>query len=65
MDPVSNATARASSADLATVQGSASMLVLRKALDHQAASAAQLIAALPQPALAASGSVGTRLDAWA
>lgn len=65
MDPVSRTAAAASSADLGTVQGSASLLVLRKAIDLQAASAAQLIEALPQATLATSGPIGTRLDTYA
>ena len=65
MDLVSNAVAAVSSADLGTVQGSASVLVMKKAVDLQAASAVALIQALPQPALATSGSVGTRIDAYA
>lgn len=66
MDPVSSATVtNASSADPGTIQGSASMMVLKKAIDQQAASAAQLIAALPQPALATSGTVGTKVNTYA
>jgi hypothetical protein len=53
----------ASSATPGTVQGAAAMMVLRKTMDMQAASAVQLIQALPQPpALATSGSVGTQLN---
>jgi len=66
MESVSSATvANASSADLGTVQGAASITVLKKALDAQASTAAQLIEALPQPALASSGTVGTRLNTYA
>ena len=66
MESVSSATvANASSADLGTVQGAASITVLKKALDAQASTAAQLIEALPQPALAGSGTVGTRLNTYA
>lgn len=57
--------AAAGAADAGTVQGVAAMSVLKKAIDMQASSAAQLIQALPQPALAPSGSVGTRLNAFA
>ena len=66
MDSVSSATVtNASSADLGTIQGSASLSVLKKALDQQVASAAQLIAAVPQPGLATSGSVGTKVNTYA
>ncbi|MEP6873727.1 MAG: putative motility protein [Burkholderiales bacterium] len=66
MDSVSSATVtNASSADLSTIQGSASVSVLKKAMDQQASSAAQLIAALPQPALATSGAVGTKVNTYA
>ncbi|MBL0090638.1 MAG: putative motility protein [Ideonella sp.] len=66
MDPVSSATiSNASSADPGTVQGAAAMSVLKQALNLQAASALQLIQALPQAQLATSGQLGTRLDAYA
>jgi hypothetical protein len=56
----------ASNADLGSVQGTASMLVLRKALDVQAAGAITLLNALPrQPALATEGSVGRNLNTFA
>ena len=57
--------ANASAADLGTVQGTAAVSVLKKALNLQASSAAQLIQALPQPALASSGAVGTRVNTYA
>ncbi|MET0519962.1 MAG: YjfB family protein [Burkholderiaceae bacterium] len=66
MDAVNNSTvSNASNANLATVQGQASTSVLRKSLDLQEANAAQLLQALPQPALASSGSLGTRLNTYA
>ena len=66
MDSVSSATlTNASSANLATVQGSASLSVLKKTLDQEASTATQLIAALPKPALATSGSVGTTVNTYA
>lgn len=65
MDLVTGVTAAASSARPETVKGSASLMVLDKAMDIQAASAAQLIAALPQPALATSGHLGTRVNTYA
>ena len=39
--------------------------LLKKALNLQASSAAQLIEALPQPALASSGAIGTQLNHFA
>ena len=66
MDALSGpATASASAADPGTVQGAAAVSVLNKALNLQAASAAQLIQALPQPALATSGSLGTQINTYA
>jgi hypothetical protein len=41
------------------------MTVLRKALDMQAQGSLELIAALPQVALASGGHLGTRLNAYA
>lgn len=65
MDSVNSATVtNASSADLGTVQGAASVLVMKRALDAQAAGAAQLIASLPEPALATSGTVGTKVNTF-
>ncbi len=61
----SSVVAAAGAADPGTVQGAAAMSVLKKALDMQASSAAQLIQALPQPVLATLGSVGTQLNAFA
>ncbi|MBC7481908.1 MAG: putative motility protein [Rhizobacter sp.] len=66
MDSITrSATAAASSADLGTVQGNAAVSVLKKALNQQASSAAQLIEALPQPALATSGAIGTQVSRYA
>ena len=66
MDSITAASvANASSADLGTVQGQAALSVLKKALDLQAASAAQMLQALPQPALATSGALGTQVNAYA
>jgi hypothetical protein len=66
MDSITDAaTAAASSADLGTVQGNAALSVLKKALNLQASSAAQLIDALPQPALALSGPIGTQVNRYA
>lgn len=41
------------------------ILVLKKALDTQAASATALLQALPQPQLATQGSLGTQLNTFA
>ena len=66
MDSVTGATvANASAADLGTVQGQAALSVLKKALDMQASSAALMLQALPQPVLATSGTLGTRVNAYA
>jgi len=66
MPAVDSATvANASSADLGSVQGAASISVLKKAIDMQASSAVQLIEALPQPPLATSGTVGTQVNTYA
>ena len=66
MDSVNSAiVTNASSADLSTVRGAASVSVMKKALDAQAAGVAQLIASLPQTALATSGTVGTKVNTFA
>lgn len=66
MDVVtSSAASSASAATPGSVQGAASVRVLKKAMDLQAASATQLIASLPQPALATSGSLGTKVNTFA
>ncbi|MBU6260828.1 MAG: putative motility protein [Burkholderiales bacterium] len=66
MNPVSSATVvNASNADPGTVQGSAAISVLKRAIDSQAQGAAQLIAALPQPAPVAAGSPGALLNVYA
>lgn len=49
-----------------SVQAAAQTLVLKKAMSLQADSAMQLLASVPpQPALASSGSLGTRLNVYA
>ena len=58
---VNNASAAASG----SVQASAALSVLKKSMEAQQNAAAQLIAALPQPALATSGGVGTRVNTYA
>jgi hypothetical protein len=68
MDSLAGATNAASAAPPGTVQGAAAIAVLKQGMDLQAASAAQLIAALPQPAapaLATSGALGTQIDTYA
>jgi hypothetical protein len=57
--------AAASASEAGTVQGAASISVLRKALHLQASSAVQLLESLPQPALATSGSLGTQVNTFA
>lgn len=65
MEAVSSATvSNASTADPGAVSGAASLLVLKKALNMQASAAAQLIQALPQPALATAGSLGTKVNTF-
>ena len=41
------------------------LLVLKKAMDLQASSATTLLQALPQPALASQGPVGTKVNVFA
>lgn len=67
MGAISNNTVvgNASNAALGTAQGSASISMLRKSMDLQESTAAQLLQALPQPALATSGSLGTQLNTYA
>jgi hypothetical protein len=62
---VGSVTANASASTPGTVQAAAATSVLKKALDLQASSAAQLIQSLPQPALATSGTLGTQVNAFA
>lgn len=63
---VSSAAAAASSANLASVQGQASLMVFKKAIDLQESSALQLLQAIPQPAaLNPAASVGGRIDTYA
>lgn len=48
------------------MQADVQTTVLKKALDQQASTAAQLIASLPSPqSLAASGALGTRVNTFA
>ncbi len=59
------AVSNVSNAELGSVQAAAAVAVLKKALQAQASSAAALIEALPEPALATSGTLGTRLNTFA
>lgn len=66
IDSLSSSTvANASSASADTVKGQASLLMLKKAMQQQESSAAQLIQSLPQPALATQGQLGTQLNVYA
>jgi hypothetical protein len=55
----------ATSAAQSDTADSVNILVLKKALDMQATTAATLLQALPQPALATAGSVGTKVNTFA
>ena len=53
MDSVNSAMVmNASAAEMGSVEGAASLMVLKKAMNQQESAAAELIAALPQPPLA-------------
>lgn len=66
MNAISTATVgNASAADFGTVQGQAALSVMKKAMNQQAASTAQLLASLPQPGLATSGGIGTQINTFA
>lgn len=66
MDSVNSAMVmNASAAEMGSVEGAASLMVLKKAMNQQESAAAELIAALPQPPLATSGSLGTRVNTYA
>jgi len=64
-----SSTSSATQAAIAAAQGDGAdvvnNVVLRKALDLEGASAVALLQALPQPALATQGSIGTQLNAFA
>ena len=63
---VDAALSNASNSTPGTVANAAGLLVLRKALDAQATTAAALLAAVPQaPALATEGSLGRNLNTYA
>lgn len=52
-------------AEAGSTAEAAQLLVMKKAMNLQAAGAAQLIEALPQPALATSGTLGTQVNTYA
>ena len=58
---VQTATAAAQS----STSDAVNMLVLKKALNMQAANAATLLQAIPQPPLATQGAVGTKVNTFA
>jgi len=63
---VNAAVRNASNGTPGTVGNAASLLVLRKALDAQAAGATALLTALPQPAsLATEGNLGRNINTYA
>ena len=68
MNPISSTRASAvppATAPDGSIQGAAGTSVMKKAASLQAAAVATLLQALPQPVPATTGSLGTRLDAWA
>lgn len=67
MSSVTSATTvnNASSATPGSASSAAALLVLKKSMNLDAANAAALIQALPQPALATSGNLGTQVNTYA
>ena len=66
MDTISaTAVSQVGNAQPGTINSQAAIMVLRKALDFEAANNTQLIESLPQPTLATAGSLGTRLNLFA
>ena len=61
----SSAAQAASAATPGTLGAAVSTLVLKKALNQEASAAMQLLQALPQPALATQGVVGTKVNTFA
>lgn len=56
----------AGNSNAGTVQAAAQLMVLRKAMDIQSQGALELLNSVPPaPALASSGSLGTRLNVYA
>ena len=64
---ISNTPAVQSATSAATAPSSdvVNLIVLKKALDAQTAGALSLIQALPQPPLASTGPVGTKVNTFA
>jgi hypothetical protein len=66
MDPISSASAvTPTAAPEGTVQASAGISVMKKSENLQAAAVAELLQALPQPALATTGTLGTQVNTYA
>ena len=66
MESISSSTVSAASgAAPGTVQGAAAISVMKKSIDMQVAQVVQLIQALPQPTIAPTGNVGTKVDTFA
>lgn len=55
----------ATAANQSDTPDAVNILVLKKALDQQASAAQTLLQALPQPALASQGPLGTALNTYA
>jgi hypothetical protein len=66
MDPISSTSAvTPTTAPEGTVQAAAGISVMKKSEHLQAAAVAELLQALPQPALATMGALGTQVDTYA
>ena len=66
MDPISSASSPPPvTAPAGTVQAAAGVSVMKKSSHLQAEAVATLLQALPQPALATSGTLGTQLNTYA
>ena len=63
MNSINSTVNAASSAPAGSVQGAVAMAMMKQAMQQQASTAAQLLEGVAQPpALATSGSVGTKLN---
>jgi hypothetical protein len=66
MDPISSANAvKPVTAQEGSVQAAAGVSVMKKSENLQAAAVDELLQALPQPALATTGSLGTQVNTYA
>ncbi len=66
MDSLSSAViASANTTNLGSVQGAASVSILKKALNAQALGVARLVESVAQPELATTGTIGTRVNTFA